>query len=65
MDKGQSAPGPDGRRAYQKPQVTRVDVVEDEVALASCKQTTSAQRNSSGLTTSGVCKTSCMTQSST
>jgi hypothetical protein len=65
VDKGQPAPGADGRRAYQKPEVTRVDVVEDEVALASCKRSTSGQRNSSGFTTSGICKTSCMAQSST
>lgn len=65
MNNGQTSPGTDGRRAYQKPQVTRVDVVEDEVALASCKRSTSGQRNSSGWMTSGICKTSCMVQAST
>ena len=65
MDDHRTVPASESRRAYHKPQVTRVDVVEDEVALASCKQTSSAARNSSGFTTNGICKTSCMVQSST
>lgn len=65
MDKYEAASASQDRRPYLKPQVTRVDVVEDEVALASCKRTNSGARNSSGLTTAGICKTSCMAQSST
>ena len=65
MDDHRTVPASESRRAYHKPQVTRVDVVEDEVALASCKQAVSAARNSPGVTSPGVCRTSCMVQSST
>ena len=65
MDDHRTVPASESRRAYQKPQVTRVDVVEDEIALASCKLPFSGPRNSSGVTTNGTCRTSCMVQSST
>lgn len=63
MDELTPAPASRDRRPYLKPEITRVDVVEDEVALAACKRSNSGQRNSSGQTTAGICKTSCMTQS--
>lgn len=51
----------DGRKAYQKPLVARVDLVEDEVALASCKKATAGSVNSSGVHSgNAVCRSSCM-----
>jgi hypothetical protein len=65
VDEREPVVAPDNRRAYHRPLVTRVDVVEDEVALASCKRTSNSQRNNSGFTTVGICRTSCRQQSNT
>jgi hypothetical protein len=49
-----------GRQPYVKPEVVRVDMFEDEVALAACKAGTNGPVNSSGV--SGLnrkCKSKC------
>ena len=65
MDKSPPPSAPQERRPYLKPQLTRVDVFEDEVALVACKRTISAARSTSGVTSTGTCRTSCMTQAAT
>jgi hypothetical protein len=48
------------RKPYRAPEVVRVDMFEDEVALAACKAGTSGPVNSSGV--SGInkkCKSAC------
>jgi len=48
------------RKPYVKPEVVRVDMFEDEVALATCKAGTNGPVNSSGV--SGLnrkCKSQC------
>jgi hypothetical protein len=48
------------RKPYVRPEVVRVDMFEDEVALASCKAATNGPVNSSGV--SGLnrkCKSQC------
>ncbi len=48
------------RKPYRKPEVSRVDLVEDEVALAACKKSS----NSSHATPNAgfnKCKSSCLT----
>jgi hypothetical protein len=56
----------DPRKAYTKPLVVRVDLVEDEVALASCKKATFGSVNSSMIhSASARCRTSCSALSPT
>ena len=45
---------PDSRRPYIRPEIVRVDLIEDEVALATCK--TIAPQTSVKSTTPGGCK---------
>lgn len=48
------------RKPYLKPEVVRVDLVEDEVALAACKAGTAGPVNSSGVSGSNKkCKSTC------
>jgi len=54
------APEAAPRKAYRPPEVARVDMFEDEVALAACKAGTNGPVNSSGV--SGLnkkCKSAC------
>ena len=56
-----------GRKPYHKPDVTRVDLIEDEVALASCKQAVPATISSPGQISppTKICRSSCRTISPT
>lgn len=53
-----------GRKAYRKPEVTRVDLVEDEVALATCKASFVASHATPNAGVSK-CKNSCKTVAAT
>ena len=58
--------GDQSRKVYHKPEVARVDLIEDEVALASCKKAFSSNVVSSGISsTMAICKTSCSSISNT
>ncbi len=46
------------RKAYRKPEVTRVDLVEDEVALATCKASFVASHSTPNVGVSK-CKSNC------
>jgi hypothetical protein len=60
MADGHDAASQRSRKLYQKPAITRVDLIEDEVALASCKKATLGNVASSGVTgTNKTCKSSC------
>ena len=48
------------RKEYRKPEVVRVDLLEDEVALAACKSPNpTSLSGASGLFGNKKCKTSC------
>jgi hypothetical protein len=60
------AESPSARKPYARPEIVRVDLVEDEVALASCKAGTNGPVNSSGV--SGInrkCRSTCRSVSAT
>lgn len=48
------------RKTYRKPEISRVDLVEDEVALASCKAPTRSQITSRDLNGNFKCKLICL-----
>ncbi|PYN96096.1 MAG: hypothetical protein DMD91_22690 [Candidatus Rokuibacteriota bacterium] len=55
MDKSDGAP----RRPYVPPTIERVDIVESEVALQTCKKSTSSTINTKNVVGSFVCPTTC------
>ena len=60
MPEGHEAASHRSRKPYDKPAITRVDLIEDEVALASCKKATLGNVASSGVAgTSKTCKSAC------
>ena len=59
MAEGHEAARHHSRKPYHKPAIERVDLVEDEVALASCKKATLGNVASSGQTGTKTCKSSC------
>ena len=60
MAEGHEAASHRSRKPYHKPEIARVDLIEDEVALASCKKATLGNVASSGVTgTNKTCKSSC------
>ncbi len=60
MPEGEEAASQCRRKPYRKPEIARVDLIEDEVALRSCKKATLGSVASSGVTGSAkTCKSSC------
>lgn len=47
------------RKAYRKPDISRVDLVEDEVALQACKAPTRSVINSKNVIGYAKCKIGC------
>lgn len=64
MAEGSEAGGRHLGKVYHKPEIARVDLIEDEVALASCKKSVTAPTATSGVLNMA-CKSSCKGISST
>jgi hypothetical protein len=66
MPDDQEAASARARKPYRKPEISRVDLIEDEVALRSCKKATLGSVASSGVTgTNKTCRTACSVVSPT
>jgi len=61
MDKSDGA----RRKPYAPPTVERVDIVESEVALQTCKKSTSSTINTKNTVGTFVCPTGCKNRSNT
>ncbi|PYM96850.1 MAG: hypothetical protein DME08_12635 [Candidatus Rokuibacteriota bacterium] len=61
MDKSDGAP----RRPYVPPTIERVDIVESEVALQTCKKSTTSSINTKNTIGNFVCPSACKNRSNT
>ena len=59
MAEGHEAANHRSRKPYHKPEIARVDLVEDEVALSSCKKAVPTAITSSGQSGTKTCKSTC------